>query len=279
MFEFVRDRGDIICLQETHSCKDTARLWANEWGGVAQFAHGTSLARGVCILIKRGLPYNITKIQADNEGRYIVCEIQDSPDQGGIALLNLYGPNCDRPDFFNKIAEELAGLSERKIVIGDFTLVLNVGKDRLNSRCNNDGAREVVKEMMGHYMLEDVWRCRNENSVQFSWNRFKPHRQGSRIDFALVSQGLHNMVENPMYLHSVLTDHMGMFLAVNTTQNKRGPGYWKMNSSLLTRVENITTIKDCITKDINSSENMPATKRWLFIKKQSAEHLKKTFQE
>ena len=44
---------NIILAQETHSSKFLESRWGNEWGSRIIFSHGTNLARGTMILIKR----------------------------------------------------------------------------------------------------------------------------------------------------------------------------------------------------------------------------------
>ena len=53
IFNFCRDRANVICLQETHSTEKDELQWALEWGGPIYFSHGNSDSKGVCILIDR----------------------------------------------------------------------------------------------------------------------------------------------------------------------------------------------------------------------------------
>ena len=41
------------------------------------------------------------------------------------------------------------------------------------------------------------------------------------------------LIENTTHTVGIRTDHSAVFLAVKLDQNKRGPGYWKMNSSVI----------------------------------------------
>ena len=55
----------------------------------------------------------------------------------------------------------------------------------------------------------------------------------SRIDFALVSQGLTSAILNTCYLPGIMTDHLAFFLAVDQLHCERGRGYWKFNTQYL----------------------------------------------
>ena len=43
VFNFLRNQADIICMQETHSCKQTKERWELEWGNPKEcfWSHGT----------------------------------------------------------------------------------------------------------------------------------------------------------------------------------------------------------------------------------------------
>ena len=62
MFYHLRQKGEIICIQETHSTHNTQNCWELQWGGDSCFwSHGTSQARGVGILVKKNSrDYSIT---------------------------------------------------------------------------------------------------------------------------------------------------------------------------------------------------------------------------
>ena len=45
---------------------------------------------------------------------------------------------------------------------------------------------ELVDEMS----LVDIWRVRNPDQIMYSWMRNRPRYIASRIDYALVTQGL-----------------------------------------------------------------------------------------
>ena len=105
MFNFYRNRADIICVQETHSSPNEEHIWVSEFGGDILFNHGETNARGVCILMRKGIKQSIKKIKRDLAGRYIICEI--TIHDFTITLLNVYGPNKDSAPFYEDIALNL----------------------------------------------------------------------------------------------------------------------------------------------------------------------------
>lgn len=63
---------DVTLIQEAHSCPKTNNIWANEWGGRAYFANGTTAARGVAILFRKGFSFQLLEKEVDPEGRYLI---------------------------------------------------------------------------------------------------------------------------------------------------------------------------------------------------------------
>ena len=122
LFYHMKTKGNIVCLQETHSEAATESIWQNEWRGKALFSHGTSAARGVCVLFAESSQCEIIKVSTDDAGRYIIVNFQQNAEK--YVLVNLYAPNEDKPHFFLEIFEKLLNFEGHRILIGDFNLAL-----------------------------------------------------------------------------------------------------------------------------------------------------------
>ena len=70
IFNFMRSKGSVSFLQETHSNRLIEQSWRDEWGGgSAIFSHGTSASRGCMILIDSILEHKvIQRFNDDKEG-------------------------------------------------------------------------------------------------------------------------------------------------------------------------------------------------------------------
>ena len=220
-----------MVIQETHSTPECEQIWANEWGGKALFSHGTSAARGIAIFTSIGIYQCIKNVTTDLDGRLVIVDLHEN-DQI-ITIVAIYAPNVDNPNFFRNIACLLRERSQNKVIIGDFNLVLNMEKDRLNTYNNNSKAKEEVENICDEFILRDIWRSRNEESLEFSWIKGGTRNIASRIDFALVSAGLDQCVEHVTYISSIKTDHRAIYLVIDISGTERGKGYWKFNTSLL----------------------------------------------
>ena len=92
VFNYVWQRADIACIQETHSKPEDEQTWKMQWGGDILFSHGQSNSRGVAIIISRRLSQGkvVTLLERDNDGRRISINIKFQEKQ--FTIVNLYAP-------------------------------------------------------------------------------------------------------------------------------------------------------------------------------------------
>ena len=212
IFNFIRSQNTDICLlQETHSHESCEQIWENQWGGIIKYCHGETNAHGVAVLCKRNLECVIEKITCDNEGRYLILDI--AVYDKNYTVMNMYAPNTDEPDFFINLFENLTCHNNEDIIIGgDFNLVMDPTFDRFNERAkNNDKALAVLKEIMNHYFLCDIWRMQNEATKTYTWQKLYTEKGvkkflDSRIDMFLVNYGVTSLTKTKIK-PSICTDH------------------------------------------------------------------------
>lgn len=160
---------DIVYLQETHSQKKDELRWKNEWGGRIIFAHGTNKSCGTLILLKKSLPLKIVETIIDeDEGRYIIANI--NYEGNDYTLCNIYGPNSDRPQFFQNVFSQLETIpNDFRITAGDWNLIWDHEKDK-NTECvhSNVKARELLIDYAEQEELVDIWRLRNPEEFRFT---------------------------------------------------------------------------------------------------------------
>ena len=98
---FLRNKAEIVCLQETYSTKEDCNLWKSMWNGPIYYSHGTNKSRGVLIACKRNSDFEILDFATDDVGRYIILQIKANEKK--FILVNLYAPNRDCPELFVEI--------------------------------------------------------------------------------------------------------------------------------------------------------------------------------
>ena len=120
---------DIILLQETHFQKKHEKLISMQWGSKVWNSYGTNLARGVSVLFKKGLNYEVHNVITDEEGHYIL--LYSTLNKRKVLIGNVYAPNTDDPVFFRNLFKDIERFTPQYTIIGgDFNLVLDLNVDK-----------------------------------------------------------------------------------------------------------------------------------------------------
>ena len=163
-------------MQETHSSGKTEKQWEQLWRGSIKFSHGITSSKGVLIAFSEGLEFNIMKEFTDQNGRYIVLQvdIQGNP----YVLINYYVPNLEtqQVSVLDKLTKVLSNLELKEntnlILGGDFNLILNLNLDA-------DGGNPTLKSnsmkslniLTAENDLVDIWIIRNPESNCYTWRK------------------------------------------------------------------------------------------------------------
>ena len=261
-------KTDIVFLQETHSSEPDERIWSEEWGGDIYYAHGDTNARGVCILLKSTLDFQIHQITRSPLGRYIIIDL--TVNDRRLTLVNVYGPNTDDPDFILEVVHCLDTYgNDDRIIGGDFNCILNAKMDKKGGAeiHANRKMSEILNALIEQDDLVDIWRKQHEQEKQFTYHC----KQGAqdiftRLDYFLTSFGISNLVQFSGIQPSILTDHSLITITIQLDDETRGNGYWKLNCSLLKDLEYITMVKETIHNLVNNGTNLTDAALWEFIK-------------
>ena len=243
IFYFLKQKADIICLQETHS--EPSINWDTEWGDKrCYWSHGSSAARGVAILVYPRSSIKIIENFCDQLGRIVGISYEDASEQ--FVLLNLYAPNDDRPDFFVNAFRLLENYTTRRIILGDFNITLNKMLDRIQNASNNDKSTEVIEQYIEDTMMCDIWRVRNPESKIYTYihkkSRQNPEMIGSRLDFIFVDVACESWITEVIMHPRYKTDHSAVSMNIVPYDIKRGKGYWKFNNRILQEIEYLQLI-------------------------------------
>ena len=165
-----------------------------------------------------------------------------------ILLVNIYAPNEDNPEFFKQIFNDISQVEVGQLLIGgDYNLVLDVNVDKEGGRAKtNEKAQKYLLEGIENLDLVDIWRIKNPATKEYTWRRKKPNLIQCRLDFFLISAGLANMVRHISINSGYLSDHSVVNLILKTEETEKGPGYWKLNCSLLKDTEYVKIVKETI---------------------------------
>lgn len=87
----VSDVAEIIFLQETNGTIEVENVWKAQWHGHLYFAHGSEHRRGVMVLTKASLDFNLNSCIQYSQVRFIIfrADVQEQL----FTFVNVYVPN------------------------------------------------------------------------------------------------------------------------------------------------------------------------------------------
>ena len=252
LFNLYREKYDITFLIDTHSLEPACTYWISEWGYKAHFTSYSSNSGGVGILFKNSFEYEVRRELKDENGNYIILEIKCFDKI--LILAAIYGPNEDKPGFFDNIFNLIETFGNDNIIIGgDFNVPLDYSLDtKLYKNRNNPKSREKILDKISHLDLVDIWRETHENEHRFTWHG--PNGKQARLDYFLLTTDLCPYVTHNDIGYAYKSDHSMIDVFFKFIDQERGKGSWKFNNSLLHDEEYINIIKQCIADTLSQYE-------------------------
>ena len=224
---------DIIFIQETHTKVEMISKIKKEWNG-KQIWHSGSNAKnsGVSILFSKLLNINFLKTEKSLDGRMIKCLAQI--ENQIFQLINVYTPTNpkDRLTFL----KELQKIIEKKnntILAGDFNMLEDILLDKIGGNTSNTHliGLNILTEIKNQNNLIDIWRKINPDKRMFTYHN--PDKTiHTRLDRIYMTN---NMVIKKSTIYPIsLSDHDGVTVSFQIGEiNPKGPGIWKLNTSIL----------------------------------------------
>ncbi|WAQ93481.1 YTX2-like protein [Mya arenaria] len=88
----------------------------------------------------------------------------------------------------------------------------------------------------------------------------------SRLDYFIISEYLRNTIPKCDIKPGYKTDHSTVLLTPNTLEQKRGPGYFKINNNIINHTEYQNQIKTAIMETVQINSNYNPNTLWELIK-------------
>ena len=267
IFKWIRDNKICICLlQETHSTKQLENYWQAEWGYKAYFSGNSSNSCGVGFLINNNFEQNNITVTELIIGRLMVMKIEIQGIE--VSIINMYGPNRDDTECVYRLQEYIEENNTDNFLIGgDFNVVLNPSLDKENGLPNrNMRCRRVILTLSEKHNLLDIWRFKHENVKQFTWESNHTPPIKCRLDYFLISSLLLNIVNTCEISTCIKSDHSPVLLDLCITKQKKGPGYFKLNNSILLDNEYKEIIKRSVQTIAEINEGSNPNTLWEIIK-------------
>lgn len=250
-YSWARDGGmDVLFLQETHSQLESENIWRNQWAGEnSYFCHGESNSRGVSTHFRNGIGAKILEVCTDPSGRFLWIKTEIKKQVWG--LMNIYAPNGEKEQitFYKNVREFLRKKKQKQINIiigGDFNVVRNHKDKQGGQRKCRSKVVELIDNIIDEFSLTDIWRAKNPWSRQYTWSQNSP-RVTCRLDMWLIPSQFVQLTKFATITNAVGTDHKAVtFNLEGEKYVPRGPGLWKLNTSVLKEVK----YQEMITKTI-----------------------------
>lgn len=270
VFDKLREvRADISFIQETHSTPAVAHLWKAEWGGQAFFSHGLSNSRGVAVLFARTFNPRIIGSFHDPQGRFLLLDFELNDE---VATLgSVYAPTQDRAGeqmaFLDSLQAGLETMANVTVLLGgDFNCILDPTLDKNSSTIPPASTltyRNGLRSFMEDAMLSDVWRDRFPSRSSFTFRRAK---YASRLDLFLVSTHVTERVSNLKSQVSAQSDHSIISITIDDRASPRGPGLWKLDTTLLSNDDFILRMSTFLRSWTPPPELEDPRMRWDWLK-------------
>lgn len=224
-------KADIMFLQETHIIATEQRRLRASWISQVYQSPFTSKARGVAILFRKNVQFQLASATTDPNGRYIMINgcINSFP----VTFLNIYGPNTDDPNYFRKVFDLIPDLGTTNLIMGgDFNCYLDPYLDRLSSRSPATiTSVQTLNNLIKSSNMVDIWRLQHPTDKDYSYYSHV-HKSYTRIDYFLVDANLISSIEQTKYHNIIISDHSPVSLNLTLALPKQ-TYCWRFNPLLL----------------------------------------------
>ena len=114
--------------------------------------------------------------------------------------------------------------------------------------------------------LVDIWRSHHPDKQQFTWHSNSRPTIFSRLDYFLISNNLINFTNSSSIRPGFNTDHSLVQVAFDFIKLDRGPGFFKLNNSILLDTEYQDKIRKTINETTNINKDANPNTIWELIK-------------
>ena len=121
---------------------------------------------------------------------------------------------------------------------------MDPGIDKENGQTDTHKlCRQKIIDIIEINDLTDIWRDKHPDLRQYTWHSSHKPPILCRLDYFLFSKNISNSVITCEHKTSYKSDHSIVTLSIDTNTCERGPGYFKLNNSLILDTEYQQKIK------------------------------------
>ena len=252
---------DVICLQETH-CVTLAECssWFSSSGFLSVLAPGSTHSCG-CVVLYRPSISLLNSWSAD--GRFLQCEFSFHDKIFRVACVYAPNRNPARDLFFDGLHHKIDP-SIPTVLAGDFNAVFDRARDRRGP--DHASSYRDSSPSLGHLFeaccVTDIWRYLHPTTPGYTWTRWDGSL-ASRIDLFGVPFAWVPSVSSCSVYVCPFSDHRGLCLSLSVPDVvPPGPGYWKLNVSILDDPDYHQLIRDEWSAWRRAIPRFPSLAKW-----------------
>ena len=175
-----------------------------------------------------------------------------------FTIVNVYAPNDEKSRccFYKKLKSWINRHSSNVndiMLLGDFNCCLR-DADRSSRTHIKDKSRIELEKLLKSYKLTDTWGHLHPDKAGFTW-RNSDGSVCSRLDYVFINENQINSLKGINTTYVPHTDHRMVHATINVRSKNNGPGYWKLNATLLENsmyIDGVNKIIDNVSKNSNS---------------------------
>ena len=150
--------------------------------------------------------------------------------------------------------------------MGDFNIVQDNNLDVISGQIHSQKIVQSFKEFTNELLLEDIWREQHKEHKTYTWSRNNPRFIARRLDYIFLGESITTNCEETMIKSIGFSDHRSVIAKLNFAKFKRGPGTYKMNTSLLSDKHYINIINEFLITADTEFEDLDPHLKWEMIK-------------
>ena len=259
---------DICLLQETYCTKRFSKQFDKGWQGkiIHSFSNSPH-SRGVAILFRRNLDYELVSSFTDNDGRIILANIRLG--KNDYSLVNIYSPNevGKRITFLHQVQSFIKtnSISAKHLILGgDFNCV-EYADDKVSGILDKSSAS--LKNLKSDLNLIDIWKHFNPGKREYTFIDPSGRGSNSRIDTFLLNTVLSKSALSSTIIQAPAPDHKAVEVLLKIINHNRGKGFWKLNNSILEDSQYEETILNLVHEICSEYDNhVSSSLFWEYLK-------------
>lgn len=267
-FKNIRERKcDIACLQETYITEELINEVKRDWGGDVYYSCGTQHSKGLLILISKRLQLEkVNLCKAKDRILILQITIEDKV----YTIVNCYAPSSadigEKSLFLDQLEVELQELnSDYTLVCGDFNMILDNALDNVAGNPHSEREIRIFREKIASLDLNDICRKHQPEEKLYTWSKATPFI-ARRLDYIFTDNNLETNITEASIQTFTHSDHKLVQITFKINEFQRGPGYWKLNSSLLSDRDFKAEINWLIDTHFQEYQNENPVNAWEMFK-------------